>query len=58
MEKMTDKEISRKLAVVMTGRMQPELMTCEDIVGTGRYPYTGVLEMCIRDRHWGDMQLP
>ena len=24
MEKMTDKEISRKLAVVMTGRMQPE----------------------------------
>ena len=43
MEKMTDKEISRKLAVVMTGRMQPELMTCEDIVGTGRYPYTGVL---------------
>ena len=30
MEKMTDKEISRKLAVVMTGRMQPELMTCEE----------------------------
>lgn len=23
--------------------MRPELMTCEDIVATGRYPYTGTL---------------
>ena len=51
MEKMTDKEISRKLAVVMTGRMQPELMTCEDIVGTGRYPYTGVLGILSAEDH-------
>ena len=51
MEKMTDKEISRKLAVVMTGRMQPELMPCEDIVGTGRYPYTGVLGILSAEDH-------
>lgn len=51
MEKMSDKEISRKLAVVMTGRMQPELMTCEDIVGTGRYPYTGVLGILSAEDH-------
>ena len=25
----------------MTERIHPELMTCEDVVGTGRYPYTG-----------------
>ena len=27
----------------MTERIRPELMTCEDVVGTGRYPYTGRL---------------
>ena len=40
---MTNKEVSQKLAVVLTERMRPELMTCEDIVATGRYPYTGTL---------------
>ena len=31
----------RQMAVVLTERMKPELMTCHDIVATGRYPYTG-----------------
>lgn len=43
MAKMTGKEIARKLSVVMTERLKTELMTCEDIVSTGRYPYTGTL---------------
>lgn len=43
MGKMSDKEVSRKLSVVLTERMRPELMTCEDVVATGRYPYTGTL---------------
>lgn len=43
LNKMTYKEISRKLSVVLTERMRPELMTCEDVVSTGRYPYTGTL---------------
>lgn len=43
MSKMSNKEVSQKLAVVLTERMRPELMTCEDIVATGRYPYTGTL---------------
>ena len=30
MSRMTNKEVSRKLAVVLTERMRPELMTCED----------------------------
>ena len=34
MSKMSGKEVAKKLAVVMTERIQPELMTCEDIVAT------------------------
>lgn len=43
MQKMSDKEIAKKLSIVMTERMNTELLTCEDIVSTGRYPYTGTL---------------
>lgn len=43
MNQMTDKAVSRKLSVVLTDRMRPELMTCEDVVSAGRYPYTGTL---------------
>lgn len=38
---MSGKELSKKLSVVLTDRVQPELMTCEEVVATGRYPYTG-----------------
>ena len=34
-------ELSRKLAVVLTERVQTELMTCFDVAAMGRYPYTG-----------------
>lgn len=43
MGKMTNKEVAQKLSVVLTERMRPELMTCQDVVATGRYPYTGTL---------------
>lgn len=33
--------LSQKLAVVFTQRLRTELMTCRDVVATGRYPYTG-----------------
>ncbi|MCB6992707.1 ABC transporter ATP-binding protein [bacterium 210820-DFI.6.37] len=38
---ISGKSLSQKMSVVLTGRVQTELMTCEDVVGTGRYPYTG-----------------
>lgn len=41
MEHMPEKQIARQMSVLMTERVRPELMTCEDVVGTGRYPYTG-----------------
>ncbi len=43
------KELSSRMAVVLTERMKPELMTCHDIVATGRYPYTGKLGLLTRE---------
>lgn len=51
MNRMSGKEIAKRLAVVMTERIRPELMTCEDIVATGRYPYTGTLGI-LGDKDW------
>lgn len=36
-------DVAKRMAIVMTERLQPELMTCRDMVSTGRYPYTGRL---------------
>lgn len=38
---MTGNERAKKMAVVLTERLKSEMMTCEDVVATGRYPYTG-----------------
>lgn len=43
MAAMGEREIARKMAIVMTERLRAELMTGEDVVATGRYPYTGRL---------------
>lgn len=43
MQERSRNEIARRMAILMTARMEPELMTCRDVVGTGRYPYTGKL---------------
>ena len=37
---MSNKEMAQKMAVVLTERIHPELMTCEEVVASGRYPYT------------------
>ena len=41
MKGMGEREIAKRMSILMTERIHPELMTCEDVVGTGRYPYTG-----------------
>lgn len=41
MTQMSGKELSQKMAVVFTEKLMTEMMTCEDVVATGRYPYTG-----------------
>ena len=40
-ETMNGRTFARKLSVVLTERIHPEMMSCRDVVATGRYPYTG-----------------
>ena len=41
LDHMTERDLSFQLSVVLTQRMNTERMTCEEVVETGRYPYTG-----------------
>ena len=43
MNAMSYRDLSRKVAVVLTERIRPELMTCREVVASGRYPYTNHL---------------
>lgn len=38
---LSGKELARKMAVVLTERVRPEMMTCFELAAAGRYPYTG-----------------
>ncbi len=40
---LSDNERAKQMAVLLTDRVRPELMTCEDVVSMGRYPYTGTM---------------
>lgn len=37
------KDMAKEVAVVLTDRIRPELMTCAEVVAMGRYPYTNML---------------
>ena len=37
------RELAKQVAVVLTDRIHPELMTCEEVVAMGRYPYTNAM---------------
>lgn len=37
------RELAREMAVVLTDRVSPELVTCAQVVAMGRYPYTDLL---------------
>ncbi len=43
MAALSERDVARKLSVLMTAHIRPELMTCFDVAATGRYPYTGRL---------------
>ena len=38
-----ERELARLCAAVLTGKPEPELMRCGEVVAAGRYPYTGRL---------------
>ena len=37
------KDMAKKVAVVLTQRINPELMSCAEVVAMGRYPYTNLV---------------
>lgn len=37
---MRYRDVATRLSVVLTERIRPEMMTCYDVVASGRYPYT------------------
>ena len=43
MADLSVKDMAKKMSMVMTERIRPELMTCREIVEAGRYPYTGYM---------------
>ena len=38
--RISSKEAATKISVVLTEKIKPEMMTCFDVVASGRYPYT------------------
>ena len=34
-------ELAKKIAVLFTDKIKSDMLTCEDVVSSGRYPYTG-----------------
>lgn len=42
-ESLREEDVAKAVSMVMTERIHPELMTCFEVVTTGRYPYTGRL---------------
>ncbi len=48
---MTEDDVAKLLSMVMTERIHPELMSCYDVVATGRYPYTGRLGNLRKEDH-------
>ncbi len=45
MQTIKGTDVAKQLAVVLTERIRPELMTCFEFVSAGRYPYTGSFGM-------------
>lgn len=45
----TGKALAKKMAVVLTERIRPELMTCAEVVAMGRYPYTNAFGKLTRE---------
>ena len=43
LEQYAPGDLAKQMAVMLTGRLQTELMTCRDVAAMGRYPYTGRL---------------
>lgn len=43
MKNISAKKLAKQMSIVFTGMINPELMTCYEVVAMGRYPYTNSL---------------
>lgn len=43
LRQMNERELAQTVSIMMTGWVEPELMRCEEVVESGRFPYTGRL---------------
>ena len=43
LDTLHEKDVARRLSVLLTQKITAERMTCGDVAETGRYPYTGTL---------------
>lgn len=48
---LSETEIARQMSVLLTERIRTQRMTCEEVVETGRYPYTGRLGILSKEDH-------
>lgn len=48
-ESMSDNDFARTVSMVMTERIRPDMMSCREVVETGRYPYTGKMGILRRE---------
>lgn len=46
---MSGNELAKKMSAVFTEKLKTDLMTCEEVVATGRYPYTGYLGILTKE---------
>lgn len=44
-------QLSKSMSVVLTDKIRTELMTCEDVIEMGRYPYTGRFGVLSKEDH-------
>ncbi len=49
MDKLSDSELAKTMSIVLTEKMNTDLLTCGDVAATGRYPYTGRLGILSAD---------
>jgi iron complex transport system ATP-binding protein len=48
---LSGKDMARRVSVMLTERVSPELMTCGDVVESGRYPYTNYFGLLTPEDH-------
>lgn len=46
---LKEKDLSTKVGMVLTEKLRAEMMSCREVIATGRYPYTGPLGILGKD---------